>query len=132
MTFHASDAIFGSSANGRMVLTYPDNSTKTVGLRRGRATLVGLPRGLYQISIKGPGPSSTRPVTISSGKIIQVNVVTWRDLGAGLGVLVTAAVIVLVMAFLLRRRHARLIRSSVPTPITQPPRDERETVEALP
>ena len=131
VTFHASDAIFGSSVKGRMVLTYPDDTTKTVELRRGRATLTGLPRGLYQIGIEGPGPTSNRPVTISSGKIVQVNVVTWRDLGAGLGILVAAAVLVLVMALLLRRRHARLTSSSAPDPISQSTR-EREPVDALP
>lgn len=131
VTFHASDAIFGTPSRGRMVLTLPDGSTRSVELRNGRVTLVGLPRGLYQISIKGPGPASTRPVAISSSKVIQVDVVTWRDIATGLGILVTAAVSVLIAAFLLRRRHARRTRPNVTSQTPQPTHIEREPMDVL-
>jgi hypothetical protein len=131
VTFHASDAIFGASSNGRMVLTYPDDSTRTVTLRNGRVTLAGLPRGLYQIAIRGPGPTSTRPVTISSGTTIQLAVVTWRDLGTGAALLVGAALFVLLAAILLRRRHARRGASGPSVPTPQPTQDEHVPVEVL-
>ena len=131
VTFRASDSIFGSPARGRMVLTYPDSSTKSVELSHGQATLAGLPRGLYEISIKGPGPASARPVTISSSRTIQVDVVTWRDLLAGLGVLLTAVVLILVMAVLLRRRHARRNKSNPPEPTPQPTQVERQPMDVL-
>lgn len=131
VTFRASDAIFGSPSRGHMVLTFPDNSTKTVELRHGQATLAGLPRGLYEISIRGPGPVSPRPVTISGSRTIQVQVVTWRDLASGLGLLLTAAVLVLVMAFMLRRRHARRAKSGTPTPTPRPTQVEREPMDVL-
>ncbi len=131
VTFHASDAIFGSASRGHLVLQFPDKSTKKVELDQGRATLTGLPRGLYQISVKGAGPANSRPLAISSSKTIQVDVVTWRDVATVLGSLVTVAILVLLMAFLVRRRHARVSSPDIPETIPRPPRVEREPVDVL-
>ena len=110
LTITTRDALFGGSAGRRALVQYPNGRVVTVSLAHGRATLPGLPRGEYQITVEGAAYSFRSPVSLSRSQIADIPVVTFLDVG----VLGGTVLIVGVALLLLGRPHlARVHRRHV-------------------
>ena len=102
--FVARDAFFGFSTGSRVRLEFPDGRVERYELdRNGELLLPSLPRGDYQVSVEGSGVSFTRPVSVSRNQEVELEVLTYLDMG----VAALALVGILVALPLLRRRRLR-------------------------
>jgi len=92
LTLHAHDAMFGGFAGRQAKVTYPDGRALLVPLGpNGNATLAGLPRGRYKVTVSG-----------ASGVVLADEFVLSRDKALDLAVvsIVDAATIGLVLLLL--------------------------------
>jgi hypothetical protein len=100
---HARDALFGGPAGRAVVVGYPDGHTVRLPLSGGGdRALTGLPRGDYLLRVTGAGLSPARPIALSRSQDVTLQVITWRDLGAGASVVVLG-----LLALELARRRLR-------------------------
>jgi hypothetical protein len=111
LTVRAHDAMFSSNTGSQAKVTYPDGRVRSVPLgSSGTATLQGLPRGQYKVTITGGGGVVLAEVfVLSRDKELDVAVVTLLDVAAiGLVLLLVAAGLLLVGRVRLRRYLRRL------------------------
>lgn len=107
------DALFGWGVSGTLVLEYPNGHTRTLPLDSdGRASLPGLPRGQYHLSVDGAGLKLVQPVAMSRPQDIDLKVFTWLDIAtvAALGLFVAIGLLLLGRRF----HRARLVRDRQP------------------
>jgi hypothetical protein len=111
MTIGATDAVYRRSVGDSAVVTYPDGTTRTIAFGLDRtATLSGLPRGPYTVSVSGANGVVLRErVGLSRDRVLTVGVLTVGDLVTILVVGVTLATTLLLVGRL-RRRTAALLR----------------------
>jgi hypothetical protein len=103
-TFAAHDAIFGFPAGSAIRLKYPDGHSEVIPLGAGKeVTLHALPRGEYEVTVRGKGLRVSAPVSLTRSQRLDLKFVTWLDLG------VVALAVVAFLAGLpwLRRRLQR-------------------------
>jgi hypothetical protein len=101
LTITAHDALFGSSLGRRAVVEFPDGTKRTVPFdSHYRATLLGLPRGKYQISVSADHAIvSSAGLTLSRNKTFDAPAITPLDLAS----LLTAALLLAMLLLVIGR-----------------------------
>ena len=126
MEIRAIDAFYGRGASGDALVEFPDGHTQVYALKHGRAVIPALPRGTYQVTIRGGGKAFKTPVSLSKPQIAEFKVITWLDF-ASVALFVTfflVGLLVIGRPHLLRlparavrrpaRAVARMVRSVLP------------------
>lgn len=116
--FESRDAFFGFPVGLAVRIEYPDGSIHDAPLDRdGKVTADRLPRGDYRVSVTGPGFSPPRPISLSRGQVVQLDVISDLDMALAFAcfVLVAAGLLLLgrpaLLHFLLRlARSAKSLR----------------------
>ena len=104
-TFRATDALFGHATGSGILLERPDGVVEEYAFdRNGELVLPRLPRGEYVVRVVGPGPAFERPVTLTRDQDVQLEVLSWLDLG------LAAVVMCLVVLGLLVMGRPHLVR----------------------
>jgi hypothetical protein len=105
-TFTSRDAFFGFSLGDTVKLTFPDGTVRRYELGPdGEVTVPSLPRGEYDVTVEGDGIPISRPLSLSTNSALQVEVLSYLDIG----VVVAFLVLFIVGLPLARRPHlARL------------------------
>jgi len=85
------DAFFRFPTGSSVVLAFPNGQSKEYPLNPdGTADLTSLPRGDYQIRVKGLGMSFSRPLALSRDQTVDLELISYLDLAlaalAGLGI----------------------------------------------
>jgi hypothetical protein len=79
--FTTRDLLFGHPVGSAIRLTYPDGRLSTVPLdKSGRATVEGMARGQYSVTVVAPGYSFDRPLVLSRNQYVDLPVLTYLDL----------------------------------------------------
>jgi hypothetical protein len=96
--FSARDALFGFPLGSDVDITYPNGRVERHALGDdAEVSLPSLPRGQYTVSVVGPGITFERPVALSREQAVELEVLSYLDLGLGLGVLASLALGLLVL-----------------------------------
>jgi hypothetical protein len=84
----ARDAFFGFKAGSKVKLTYPDGTVERYDLGSdGNVTIPSLPRGEYDVTVEGGGIPISRPLSLSKNSSMQIEVLSYLDIGIVLGFL---------------------------------------------
>jgi hypothetical protein len=113
----ARDAFFGFKAGSKVKLTYPDGTVERYPLGSdGNVTIPALPRGEYDVTVEGGGIPISRPLSLSKNSTLQIEVLSYLDIGivAGLLLLFVVGLPLIRRPHLMRRPFRRLIRRSAP------------------
>ena len=107
-TFRATDALFGNKTGSGIRLQRPDGVVEHHAFdQEGELVLAGLPRGEYFVEVIGPGPSFERPITLTRDQDVELDVLSWLDIG----VTGTISVLAVIGLIVIGRPHlARLGR----------------------
>jgi hypothetical protein len=77
------DAVFRFPTGTAVQLRSPDGRVRRLGLdEHSRASTGRLARGDYQLKVQGPGVSWWTPVSLSRSQEVELELVSWLDLGA--------------------------------------------------
>jgi hypothetical protein len=88
----ARDALFKFPVGSHVRIAYPNGRVDRHALdENGEVTLPSLPRGEYLVSVEGPGISFERPLALSREQTVELEVLSYLDLGLSLAVLVSFA-----------------------------------------
>ncbi len=79
MEIRAIDAFFGRGTSGDALVEFPDGHSQVYALKHGRAVIPALPRGTYEVTIRGAGKAFKTPVALSKPQIAEFKVITWLD-----------------------------------------------------
>jgi hypothetical protein len=113
LAIRAHDALYGGPAGHGAEVTYPDGKVQQIPFGLDRvAVLTGLPRGEYKVDVAGAGGIVlAEQFRLSTGKTVDVAVVSRADL-ATMGVAALAAAVILLLLGRSRwpRRLAGLVR----------------------
>lgn len=92
-SFTAHDAVFGFPLGREFEVTYPDGSKHVLPIDGdGHLTLDSLARGTYFVHVIGaPGIAARSPVDVSRDQAVNVMVLSYVDIGCGLGLAILAA-----------------------------------------
>jgi hypothetical protein len=114
MSVGAMDAVYRRSVGASAVVTYPDGTARTVPFGPDHtATLSGLPRGTYTVSVRGAqGVVLSQQVGLSRDRVLSVGVLTVGDLFTILAIAIALAAALLFVGRL-RRHTAALLRRGV-------------------
>lgn len=94
----ASDALFKFPLGSAVRLRFPDGHWERYELGDGaQLTLPKLPRGEYWIEVEAPGFSFLRPVTLSRNQEVDLEVLSYLDIGLVVGVLISLALGLLLL-----------------------------------
>lgn len=81
--FRARDAIFGFAVGSTLELRYPNGRVDRHPIGAdGRVQLRNLPRGDYDVVVRGPALAVTRPVSLTKDQDVDLKVLTFFDLGS--------------------------------------------------
>lgn len=124
-TFRITDLFFKTTTGDAIELTHPDGEVTTHQLEDdGTINLPSLPRGEYHAVVLGPGPRISRPVALSRNQDLELELLSWLDLGVvAIGLVVFLALPLVFGRRLLRRRRR---------PPTPPPPDRTAESSAVP
>jgi hypothetical protein len=90
--FTARDALFGFGVGDGIKLTHPDGTSTYHAFESGNQVRVtALARGEYWVEVDGPGVSFLRPVTLSRNQVVELEVLSYLDLGLTFGILLATA-----------------------------------------
>jgi hypothetical protein len=90
--FSARDALLNFPLGSRVRIEYPNGRVERYAFGdNAEVTLRSLPRGQYLVSVEGPGISFERPVALSREQTVELEVLSYLDLGLSLGVLASIA-----------------------------------------
>jgi hypothetical protein len=110
--FEVRDALLGFPVGSAIRLEYPNGQVQRAGLGPGsQLTLRSLPRGDYRVSVDALGISSSRPVALSSDQQVDLQVISWLDIGL---VLLGLASLGLLLLFI--RRPTLFVRRGEDAP----------------
>jgi hypothetical protein len=80
--FKTRDSFFGFPIGSAITLIHPSGRSERYELQKGgQVTLRSLPRGDYEVSVVGPGFSFTRPVSLSRNQEVDLEVLSYLDVG---------------------------------------------------
>ena len=114
-TFRISDMFFNTAAGSSIELTYPDETVQTHPLDDdGVLHLDSLPRGEYHAVVIGSGPKISRPVALSRNQDLELELLSWLDIG-----LVAAVVCLFILLPVIVGRRL-MHKRAAPTPPRQP------------
>jgi hypothetical protein len=114
--FKTRDAFFGFPIGSGVRLEYPNGRVERYDLSdNGELLLPSLPRSDYNVTVDGPGFSFSRPLALSRNQEVELEVLSYLDVGLALFVLTAFA----VGLPLIRRPElrARIRRSINPRPV---------------
>lgn len=120
------DFLLGTSAGSRLQLVYPNGTRSTYSVHGGELRLSSLPRGTYQVEVRGGGYVPTVSLALSRNQVLKVRVISYLDMFLFL-VMALAAVSVLA---LVARPYLRLRLRSIGTG-RQPTMDDLEPIKPL-
>jgi hypothetical protein len=103
--FTSKDALFGFPSGSAIVLTYPSGKVVRIPLESGEASSGELPRGDYMVRVDAPGMSFERPVALSRDQVVDLEVVSYLDLGV-----VFSSLAALAIGLILARRPELRLR----------------------
>lgn len=110
-TFSVRDTFFGLPSGRSVLLTYPDGSSERLVLEGGTGSARSLPRGDYRVQAADfVGWSPVAPLALSRDQSVDLTVMSWRDLGLVL-TLVLASATALLIAGRPQLRHLRRNRN---------------------
>jgi hypothetical protein len=90
--FSARDALLKFPLGSRLRLEYPNGRVERHAFGdNAELTLHSLPRGEYVVSVEGPGIAFERPLALSREQTVELELLSYLDLGLGLGVLAAIA-----------------------------------------
>jgi hypothetical protein len=96
--FSARDALFGFPLGSHVSIEYPNGRVERHALGDdAEVTLPSLPRGHYAVSVVGPGITFERPVALSREQAVELEILSYLDVGLGLGVLASLALGLLLL-----------------------------------
>lgn len=101
--FVGRDTLLRSHAGNSLHLRHPDGSVTEVALHSGAAVVHDLPRGSYDVSVKGGTLPMTRPLAISRDQTAEIDAVSYVDVGVIAAALGLAATAMLLIGRRLRR-----------------------------
>lgn len=111
LRFTSADALFGTPLGSAISLRYPDGRVVQLPLHDGKARATGLPRGSYSVTVKAPGYSFARPVSLSRDQLVDVQVISYLDFTVVIGALAAVALMLLLVGRPLLRRRVRRLAS---------------------
>jgi hypothetical protein len=90
--FSARDALLDFPLGSRVRIEYPNGRVERHALGdNAELTLRSLPRGQYVVRVEGPGITFERPVALSREQTVELEVLSYLDIGLSLGVLASIA-----------------------------------------
>jgi hypothetical protein len=96
--FSASDALLNFPLGSRVRIEYPNGRVERHAFGDdAEVTLRSLPRGQYLVSVEGPGISFERPVALSREQTVELELLSYLDLGLVFGVLASLALGLLLL-----------------------------------
>jgi hypothetical protein len=120
LTVSAHDLLFKGRSGTAARITYPDGSVHTFPFAaNGRAAVLDLPRGTYEVTVLGGGTPLPSQLVLSRNATLDLAVGTHRDyaaVGGALAVVMTG----LVLIGRGRRRVVRLVRGLLSQPVLRP------------
>jgi hypothetical protein len=91
--FQTKDAFFGFPLGSAVRLKFPNGRVERHELdENGRLLLPSLPRSDYEVTVDGPGFSFSRPVRLSRNQEVELEVVSYLDIGLALFVMLAFAI----------------------------------------
>jgi hypothetical protein len=83
--FQTKDAFFGFPIGSAVNLRYPNGRVERHELdENGKVLLPSLPRSDYEVTVDGPGFSFSRPVRLSRNQEVELEVLSYLDIGLAL------------------------------------------------
>jgi hypothetical protein len=90
--FQTKDAFFGFPIGSAVRLKFPNGRVERHELdENGRLLLPSLPRSDYEVTVDGPGFSFSRPVRLSRNQEVELEVLSYLDIGLALFVVLAFA-----------------------------------------
>lgn len=120
------DFLLGTSAGSRLELVYPNGTRSTYSLHGGELSLSSLPRGTYQVEVRGGGYVPTVSLALSRNQVLKVRVISYLDMFLFLMMALAVAAALALVA----RPYLRLRIRSLGTG-RQPTLDDLEPVKPL-
>ncbi len=103
--FSARDALLGTGTGSSVALEFPDGHVDHLAFgSNGAVTVRELPRGEYHVTVEGAGPALTQKLTLSENQKVDIDAVTWLDIGLVFLLLLGVVVALFVVRAALRRR----------------------------
>jgi hypothetical protein len=88
----ARDALFKFPLGSHVRIEYPNGRVERHALDQdAEVTLPSLARGEYRVSVEAPGISFERPLSLSREQTVELEVLSYLDLGLSFGVLISVA-----------------------------------------
>lgn len=120
------DFLLGTAAGNRLQLVYPNGTRAAYSLHGDELRLASLPRGTYQVEVRGGGYVPTVSLALSRNQVLRVRVISYLDMFLFLVMALAAmAALALVARPYLRLRIRSLGSGKRPTP------DDLEPVKPL-
>lgn len=120
------DFLLGTAAGSRLQLVYPNGTRAAYSLHGGELRLASLPRGTYQVDVRGGGYVPVVSLALSRNQVLKVRVISYLDMFLFLVMALAAmAALALVARPYLRLRIRSLGSGKRPTP------DDLEPVKPL-
>jgi len=111
LTVEGNDLLAGKPAGTSVVLTYPNQTTLTVPLGVGhKVTLTNLPRGNYNVKVKGGVVALSSTVRLSRDQTAAEIIITGGDVLELLALVSAALAVVIAAGVIGRRRRHRMGR----------------------
>lgn len=105
--FRARDAFLFNPRGSAIDLKFPDGHVERFELDGyGAATVSGLPRGQYTVTVVGGGPGMSQPVSITRNQDVDLKVLSWLDIAIAGFVLIGGLVGLVLLGRMLRKRRA--------------------------
>jgi hypothetical protein len=80
--FKTRDAFFGFPLGSAVRLTFPDGRVERHELaKNGELVLRSLPRSDYEVTVDAPGFSFSRPVSLSRNQVVELEILSYLDIG---------------------------------------------------
>jgi hypothetical protein len=90
--FQTKDAFFGFPIGSAVRLVFPNGREERHNLgENGELVLRSLPRSDYEVTVDGPGFSFSRPVSLSRNQVVELEVLSYLDIGLALFVFASFA-----------------------------------------
>jgi hypothetical protein len=80
---NVTDYLFGKPTGSHILLTFPNGEERTYDLHGGRVSVPSLPRGNYQIGVKGAGLTLVQPLALSQDQTAELDFISYTDVATG-------------------------------------------------
>ena len=119
--FSARDALLNFPLGSRVRLEYPNGRVERHEFGdNAELTLHSLPRGEYVVSVEGPGFAFERPVALSREQTVELELLSYLDLGLSLGALASIALGLVLVGRPHLARPPRWLSTGLPRALEHP------------